>query len=115
MPTDNPPLYGLFRHRSITGATVAGRLVSLSSKSLNDGAWVSEYFKTLIELINFIYTASRGLMRITSLGFQFLLHSPHAQLWELLLQYLHMAEVTLKRHGSRSSIHDPTGTSNGSD
>ena len=32
-------------------------------------------------------------MKITSLGFQFLLHSPHAQLWELLLQYLHMAEV----------------------
>ncbi|KAI5122551.1 hypothetical protein M0805_005278 [Coniferiporia weirii] len=33
-----------------------------------------------------------GFMQITSLGFQFLLHSPHAQLWELLLQYLHMAE-----------------------
>ncbi|GJE85551.1 transcription factor Tfb2 [Phanerochaete sordida] len=33
-----------------------------------------------------------GSLQITSLGFQFLLHSPHAQLWELLLQYLHMAE-----------------------
>ncbi|KAL5504070.1 TFB2 [Sanghuangporus vaninii] len=33
-----------------------------------------------------------AFMKITSLGFQFLLHSPHAQLWELLLQYLHMAE-----------------------
>ncbi|KLO17254.1 transcription factor Tfb2 [Schizopora paradoxa] len=33
-----------------------------------------------------------GAMQITSLGFQFLLHSPHAQLWELLLQYLHLAE-----------------------
>lgn len=32
-------------------------------------------------------------MKITSAGFQFLLHSPHAQLWTLLLQYLHMAEV----------------------
>ena len=32
-------------------------------------------------------------MRITSLGFQFLLHSAHSQLWELLLQYLQMAEV----------------------
>ncbi|KAF8526229.1 transcription factor Tfb2 [Hysterangium stoloniferum] len=31
-------------------------------------------------------------MRITSAGFQFLLHSPHEQLWTLLLQYLHMAE-----------------------
>lgn len=31
-------------------------------------------------------------LQITSSGFQFLLHSPHAQLWELLLQYLRMAE-----------------------
>ncbi|KAJ3555340.1 hypothetical protein NM688_g2633 [Phlebia brevispora] len=31
-------------------------------------------------------------LQITSLGFQFLLHTPHAQLWELLLQYLYMAE-----------------------
>ncbi|RDB25820.1 RNA polymerase II transcription factor B subunit 2 [Hypsizygus marmoreus] len=31
-------------------------------------------------------------LQITSAGFQFLLHSPHAQLWDLLLQYLHMAE-----------------------
>lgn len=36
---------------------------------------------------------SGGSLQITSLGFQFLLHSPHAQLWELLLQYLHMVEV----------------------
>lgn len=36
-----------------------------------------------------------SVMQITSLGFQFLLHSPHAQLWELLLQYLHMAEVKI--------------------
>jgi hypothetical protein len=33
-------------------------------------------------------------MQITSAGFQFLLHSPHAQLWDLLLEYLHMAEVS---------------------
>ncbi|TCD64042.1 RNA polymerase II transcription factor B 52 kDa subunit [Steccherinum ochraceum] len=31
-------------------------------------------------------------LQITSSGFQFLLHTPHTQLWELLLQYLHMAE-----------------------
>ncbi|KAM6504070.1 transcription factor Tfb2 [Amanita muscaria] len=31
-------------------------------------------------------------LQITSAGFQFLLHTPHAQLWDLLLQYLHMAE-----------------------
>ncbi|OBZ72575.1 RNA polymerase II transcription factor B subunit 2 [Grifola frondosa] len=33
-----------------------------------------------------------GTLQITSSGFQFLLHPPHEQLWELLLQYLHMAE-----------------------
>ncbi|KAJ3982165.1 transcription factor Tfb2-domain-containing protein [Lentinula detonsa] len=33
-----------------------------------------------------------SLPQITSAGFQFLLHHPHAQLWDLLLQYLHMAE-----------------------
>ncbi|TFK94065.1 transcription factor Tfb2 [Polyporus arcularius HHB13444] len=31
-------------------------------------------------------------LQITSAGFQFLLHPPHEQLWELLLQYLQMAE-----------------------
>ncbi|KAI0059239.1 transcription factor Tfb2 [Artomyces pyxidatus] len=31
-------------------------------------------------------------LQITSSGFQFLLHTPHAQLWELLLQYLQMVE-----------------------
>ncbi|KAG7086752.1 hypothetical protein E1B28_002684 [Marasmius oreades] len=33
-----------------------------------------------------------GSLQITSAGFQFLLHESHAQLWNLLLQYLHMAE-----------------------
>ncbi|KAJ7590227.1 transcription factor Tfb2-domain-containing protein [Mycena floridula] len=32
-----------------------------------------------------------AVLQITSAGFQFLLHSPHEQLWDLLLQYLHMA------------------------
>ncbi|KAF7977038.1 hypothetical protein HWV62_4800 [Athelia sp. TMB] len=31
-------------------------------------------------------------LQITSTGFQFLLHSPHAQLWDLLLEYLAMAD-----------------------
>ena len=35
----------------------------------------------------------RGQLQITSSGFQFLLHTPHSQLWELLLQYLQMVEV----------------------
>ncbi|KAG5654027.1 hypothetical protein H0H81_008042 [Sphagnurus paluster] len=34
-----------------------------------------------------------GPLQITSEGFQFLLHSPHDQLWALLLQYLHLAET----------------------
>lgn len=33
-----------------------------------------------------------SLLQITSPGFQFLLQSPHDQLWDLLLQYLHLAE-----------------------
>ncbi|KAF9269270.1 transcription factor Tfb2 [Marasmius fiardii PR-910] len=33
-----------------------------------------------------------GSLQITSTGFQFLLHESHAQLWNLLLQYLHMVE-----------------------
>jgi len=35
---------------------------------------------------------NQGQLQITSSGFQFLLHTPHAQLWELLLQYLQMVE-----------------------
>lgn len=31
-------------------------------------------------------------MKITSRGFQFLLNSPHAQLWELLLHYLSLVD-----------------------
>jgi hypothetical protein len=38
----------------------------------------------------------RGQLQITSSGFQFLLHTPHAQLWELLLQYLQMVEVRVQ-------------------
>jgi transcription initiation factor TFIIH subunit 4 len=36
---------------------------------------------------------SGSVLQITSAGFQFLLHKPHDQLWDLLLQYLHLAEV----------------------
>ncbi|KAG6817623.1 hypothetical protein H0H87_006251 [Tephrocybe sp. NHM501043] len=39
-----------------------------------------------------LMVAHHGLLQITSIGFQFLLHSPHDQLWALLLQYLDMAE-----------------------
>jgi transcription initiation factor TFIIH subunit 4 len=33
------------------------------------------------------------VLRITSAGFQFLLQAPHTQLWELLLQYLRLAQA----------------------
>ncbi|VDB84710.1 unnamed protein product [Peniophora sp. CBMAI 1063] len=38
------------------------------------------------------WTGNPQNMRITSDGFQFLLHTPHEQLWQLLLQYLSLAE-----------------------
>jgi hypothetical protein len=51
----------------------------------------------------------RGQLQITSSGFQFLLHTPHSQLWELLLQYLQMVEVRVpflilsRRHSTNRS------------
>lgn len=57
-----------------------------------------------------------SFMQITSLGFQFLLHSPHAQLWELLLQYLHMAEVWMYvKIDRRLKLIINVGASDGSD
>ncbi|KAH9032658.1 transcription factor Tfb2-domain-containing protein [Lactarius pseudohatsudake] len=41
---------------------------------------------------NGLMATNQGQLQITSSGFQFLLHTPHAQLWELLLQYLQMVE-----------------------
>ncbi|KAF7796029.1 hypothetical protein EIP86_007198 [Pleurotus ostreatoroseus] len=46
----------------------------------------------LLQRSGLMSSVQNSSLQITSLGFQFLLHSPHAQLWELLLQYLHMAE-----------------------
>jgi len=40
--------------------------------------------------------SSGSALQITSAGFQFLLHSPHAQLWDLLIAYLYLAEVSLR-------------------
>lgn len=48
----------------------------------------------LLQRSGLMASSHGSLLQITSSGFQFLLHSPHAQLWELLLQYLHMAELT---------------------
>ncbi|KAH9943694.1 transcription factor Tfb2-domain-containing protein [Amylocystis lapponica] len=46
----------------------------------------------LLQRSGLMASVQSATLQITSSGFQFLLHSPHAQLWELLLQYLHMAE-----------------------
>lgn len=46
----------------------------------------------LLQRSGLMTSINGSALQITSSGFQFLLHSPHAQLWELLLQYLHMAE-----------------------
>src|SRR5258707_12628974 len=61
----------------------------------------------------------RGQLQITSSGFQFLLHTPHSQLWELLLQYLQMVEVRTSfllilfcRHSTNPGSHP--GKANGS-
>lgn len=46
----------------------------------------------LLQRSGLMNNAHGPALQITSSGFQFLLHSPHDQLWNLLLQYLHMAE-----------------------
>lgn len=46
----------------------------------------------LLQRSGLMNNAHGAALQITSSGFQFLLHSPHDQLWNLLLQYLHMAE-----------------------
>ncbi|KAA1467163.1 transcription factor Tfb2 [Dentipellis sp. KUC8613] len=46
----------------------------------------------LLQRSGLMATNHGSQLQITSSGFQFLLHTPHAQLWELLLQYLQMVE-----------------------
>ncbi|EPQ53971.1 transcription factor Tfb2 [Gloeophyllum trabeum ATCC 11539] len=46
----------------------------------------------LLQRSGLMSTVHGSALQITSAGFQFLLHSPHDQLWQLLLQYLYMAE-----------------------
>ncbi|KAI0806151.1 transcription factor Tfb2-domain-containing protein [Irpex lacteus] len=46
----------------------------------------------LLQRSGLMSNAHGSSLQITSSGFQFLLHNPHTQLWELLLQYLRMAE-----------------------
>jgi len=58
---------------------------------MNNAQWV--YIHEVFLSLFLHFTNSGAALQITSSGFQFLLHSPHDQLWNLLLQYLHMAEV----------------------
>ena len=51
--------------------------------------------------------------QITSSGFQFLLHTPHDQLWALLLQYLEMSEVCGPRTHMTQISKPDLGTENG--
>ncbi|KIM57435.1 hypothetical protein SCLCIDRAFT_16985 [Scleroderma citrinum Foug A] len=46
----------------------------------------------LLQRSGLMQSTNGSALQITSSGFQFLLHSPHDQLWSLLLQYLDMAE-----------------------
>ncbi|KAF8963144.1 transcription factor Tfb2-domain-containing protein [Flammula alnicola] len=46
----------------------------------------------LLQRSGLMASSHNSVLQITSAGFQFLLHSPHDQLWDLLLQYLHLAE-----------------------
>ncbi|KDR78688.1 hypothetical protein GALMADRAFT_244190 [Galerina marginata CBS 339.88] len=46
----------------------------------------------LLERSGLMAKTHNSSLQITSAGFQFLLHSPHDQLWDLLLQYLHFSE-----------------------
>ncbi|KAF8903702.1 transcription factor Tfb2-domain-containing protein [Gymnopilus junonius] len=46
----------------------------------------------LLQRSGLMASLHNSALQITSAGFQFLLHSPHDQLWDLLLQYLHLAE-----------------------
>ncbi|PPQ95459.1 hypothetical protein CVT26_008478 [Gymnopilus dilepis] len=46
----------------------------------------------LLQRSGLMASTHNSALQITSAGFQFLLHSPHDQLWDLLLQYLHLAE-----------------------
>ncbi|KIJ50918.1 hypothetical protein M422DRAFT_159156, partial [Sphaerobolus stellatus SS14] len=51
-----------------------------------------QYLLTKSALMSTRISVTGSSMRITSAGFQFLLHSPHEQLWILLMQYFNMTD-----------------------
>ena len=89
---DNPPLYGFIRYWPKPDKTVSRRPLPSAAQRSHVHQPVRNVDGTgLSQILNL--ESSGSVLQITSAGFQFLLHSPHAQLWDLLLQYLHMAEV----------------------
>lgn len=73
-----------------------GVLYLLQRSCLMNNVQCVYLFKDLFSCFSLLSIDSGAILQITSSGFQFLLHSPHDQLWNLLLQYLHMAEVRSK-------------------
>ena len=61
------------------------------------GLMTNEYVRWFIpDLTCHSCRCRAGRRKITSGGFQFLLHSPHTQLWEFILSYLRMMAVSLE-------------------
>lgn len=89
--SDYTALYGFLGDGTTTGEAVEGGVVPVGAECV-DGEHVVSCSRLLLEG-GAELTATSGAMQITSTGFQFLLHSPHDQLWDLLLQYLHLAQV----------------------
>ncbi|KIY72033.1 transcription factor Tfb2 [Cylindrobasidium torrendii FP15055 ss-10] len=52
---------------------------------------ISKYPKQLLYRSGLMTNPDLGTPRITSKGFQFLLHPPHMQLWQLLIQFIEMS------------------------
>lgn len=89
--TDDLVLHGFIWNRTVPCEAVRGRAIPAREERPHGEGSVSHVLHCICEAT---FIASSGALQITSAGFQFLLHPPHVQLWELLLQYLQMAEVS---------------------
>ncbi|KAI6039865.1 transcription factor Tfb2-domain-containing protein [Pisolithus marmoratus] len=83
--TDTLDAYALERWETILHYMVSSGQGQLPTKP-------SQGVLYLLQRSGLMQSTNGSALQITSAGFQFLLHSPHDQLWSLLLQYLHMAE-----------------------
>jgi hypothetical protein len=87
--TDYTSVYGYIWVWKRLPATITGCVTTPATQWSNERSIVS-FLTNVRELTD--SQISNG-QQITSKGFQFLLYTPHEQLWDLLLQYLHMTEV----------------------